>query len=113
MNKVLHMEIRRDHYLEELKSRMGGDMVKVIAGVRRCGNRYLLFKLGMAKAGKRRLVAFYKGDSVGDVVVWTACYALRLQAARRRFPENWLNSIPNSATIPKFTPSEAAAGARW
>ena len=94
------MEIRRDHYLEELKSRMGGDMVKVIAGVRRCGNRYLLFKLGMAKAGKRRLVAFYKGDSVGDVV-------------GRRFPENWLNSIPNSATIPKFTPSEAAAGARW
>ena len=39
------MEIRRDHYLEELKSRMGGDMVKVITGVRRCGKSYLLFKL--------------------------------------------------------------------
>ena len=30
------MEIRRDRYLEELKVRMGGDMVKVITGVRRC-----------------------------------------------------------------------------
>ena len=39
------MEIRRDHYLEELKNRMGGDMVKVITGVRRCGKSYLLFKL--------------------------------------------------------------------
>ena len=39
------MEIRRDHYLEELKNRMGGDMVKVITGVRRCGKSYLLFKI--------------------------------------------------------------------
>lgn len=39
------MEIRRDNYLEELKSRMGGDMVKVITGVRRCGKSYLLFKI--------------------------------------------------------------------
>lgn len=45
MDEILHMEIRRDNYLEELKSRMGGDMVKVITGVRRCGKSYLLFKI--------------------------------------------------------------------
>ena len=39
------MEIKRNHYLEELKNRMGGDMVKVVTGVRRCGKSYLLFKL--------------------------------------------------------------------
>ena len=39
------MEIKRDRYLKELRSRMGGDMVKVVTGVRRCGKSYLLFKL--------------------------------------------------------------------
>ena len=45
MDLILHMEIKRDYYLDELKSRMGGEMVKVITGVRRCGKSYLLFKL--------------------------------------------------------------------
>ncbi len=39
------MEIKRDHYLEELISRMHNGMIKVVTGVRRCGKSYLLFKL--------------------------------------------------------------------
>ncbi len=39
------MEIERDFYLSKLVSRMGGDLVKVITGIRRCGKSYLLFNL--------------------------------------------------------------------
>ena len=39
------MIIARDFYLDELKSRMGGDLVKVVTGVRRCGKSFLLFNL--------------------------------------------------------------------
>ncbi len=39
------MEIERNFYLSKLLSRMGGDLVKVITGVRRCGKSYLLFTI--------------------------------------------------------------------
>ena len=39
------MEIERNFYLSKLVSRMGGDLVKVITGIRRCGKSYLLFNL--------------------------------------------------------------------
>ena len=31
------MEIKRDFYLNQLIGLMGGDMVKVVTGIRRCG----------------------------------------------------------------------------
>ena len=34
------MEIERNFYLSKLVSRMGGDLVKVITGIRRCGKSY-------------------------------------------------------------------------
>ena len=39
------MEIKRDFYLNQLIGLMGGDMVKVVTGIRRCGKSYLLFTL--------------------------------------------------------------------
>lgn len=39
------MEVRRDRYLNNLIDRMHNGMIKVIAGVRRCGKTYLLFEL--------------------------------------------------------------------
>ena len=39
------MEIKRDAYLNKLKSKMGNGRVKIITGIRRCGKSYLLFKL--------------------------------------------------------------------
>ena len=39
------MEIKRDTYLEQLKSRKDNGMIKVITGIRRCGKSYLLFNL--------------------------------------------------------------------
>lgn len=36
------MEIKRNHYLKILTSKMHNDMVKVIVGIRRCGKSYLL-----------------------------------------------------------------------
>ena len=39
------MVIARDFYLEELKRSMGGDLVKVVTGIRRCGKSFLLFNL--------------------------------------------------------------------
>lgn len=42
------MEIKRDGYLEQLVSRKWNGMIKVIAGMRRSGKSYLLFKLFVA-----------------------------------------------------------------
>jgi predicted AAA+ superfamily ATPase len=39
------MEIKREHYIEELKSRMHNGLIKVITGIRRSGKSYLLFQL--------------------------------------------------------------------
>ena len=39
------MEIERNFYLSKLVSRMGGELVKVITGIRQCGKSYLLFNL--------------------------------------------------------------------
>ena len=39
------MTITRDFYLEQLKKSMGGDLVKVVTGIRRCGKSFLLFNL--------------------------------------------------------------------
>ena len=39
------MEIKRDAYLNTLKSKMGNGRIKIITGIRRCGKSYLLFKL--------------------------------------------------------------------
>ena len=39
------MEVKRDHYLNELSSHRWNGLVKVITGVRRCGKSYLLFTL--------------------------------------------------------------------
>lgn len=39
------MDIKRDLYLEKLKSREKNGMIKVITGVRRCGKSYLLFNI--------------------------------------------------------------------
>ena len=39
------MEIKRDHYLEQLKSKEWNGMIKIITGLRRSGKSYLLFKL--------------------------------------------------------------------
>ena len=36
------MEIKRDFYLNQLIGLMGGDMVKVVTGIRRCGKSFLL-----------------------------------------------------------------------
>ncbi len=38
-------EIKREYYLEQLKSRENNGLIKVITGVRRCGKSYLLFNL--------------------------------------------------------------------
>ena len=43
--KKVKMEIRRDWYLEQLVSRRWNGMIKVIAGMRRSGKSYLLFRL--------------------------------------------------------------------
>ena len=45
---------------------------------------------------------------MGDIVVRMAYLALRLQAARRRFPKGWYESIPNFATIPRKSHSPAS-----
>jgi len=42
------MVIRRDHYLNQLVSRKWNGMIKVVAGMRRSGKSYLLFKLFVA-----------------------------------------------------------------
>ena len=39
------MVTARDFYLDQLKRGMGGDLVKVVTGVRRCGKSFLLFNL--------------------------------------------------------------------
>ena len=39
------MEIKRDAYLNSLKSKMGNGRIKIITGIRRCGKSYLLFRL--------------------------------------------------------------------
>lgn len=39
------MEIKRDYYLEQLKTRENNSLIKVITGLRRCGKSYLLFNL--------------------------------------------------------------------
>ncbi|MDO5422846.1 MAG: ATP-binding protein [Eubacteriales bacterium] len=39
------MEIRRDHYLNQLIMRKDNGMIKVITGIRRCGKSFLLFNL--------------------------------------------------------------------
>lgn len=39
------MEIKRDAYLDILKSKMGNGRIKIITGIRRCGKSYLLFRL--------------------------------------------------------------------
>lgn len=39
------MEIERDHYLAELVRHKGGDLVKIVTGIRRCGKSYLLFRI--------------------------------------------------------------------
>ena len=39
------MEIKRDIYLEQLKTRKDNGMIKIITGIRRCGKSYLLFEL--------------------------------------------------------------------
>ena len=36
------MEIKRDHYLEQLISRKGNGLIKIVTGIRRCGKSYLL-----------------------------------------------------------------------
>ncbi len=41
----MYMEIKRDLYLDELRSRMWNGMVKIITGIRRSGKSYLLFDL--------------------------------------------------------------------
>ena len=37
--------IQRDLYLSQLKKKMGNGLVKVVAGIRRCGKSYLFFNL--------------------------------------------------------------------
>ena len=39
------MEIKRDHYLEQLKRKAGNGKIKVITGLRRSGKSYLLNKI--------------------------------------------------------------------
>jgi len=39
------MEIKRNHYIEQLEQRRGNGLVKVITGCRRSGKSYLLFRL--------------------------------------------------------------------
>ena len=39
------MEIKRDAYLEQLKTRKDNGMIKIITGIRRCGKSFLLFVL--------------------------------------------------------------------
>ena len=41
----MHMEIKRDSYLEQLKIRKDNGMIKIITGIRRCGKSFLLFVL--------------------------------------------------------------------
>ena len=36
------MEIKRDHYLNELIDRIDNQLIKIITGIRRCGKSYLL-----------------------------------------------------------------------
>ena len=39
------MEIKRNHYLQQLSLRKDNGMIKIITGIRRCGKSYLLFTL--------------------------------------------------------------------
>ena len=41
----MRMEIQRNYYLEQLKTRKDNGMIKIITGIRRCGKSYLLFVL--------------------------------------------------------------------
>lgn len=43
--RSLSMEIKRDLYLNQLKSRKDNGMIKIITGIRRCGKSFLLFIL--------------------------------------------------------------------
>lgn len=39
------MEFNRDLYLQKLISASKNDMIKIVTGIRRCGNSYLLFEI--------------------------------------------------------------------
>ena len=39
------MVIKRDRYLNQLVSRQGNGLIKIITGVRRCGKSFLLFRI--------------------------------------------------------------------
>ena len=39
------MVIKRDRYLNQLISRQGNGLIKIITGVRRCGKSFLLFRI--------------------------------------------------------------------
>jgi predicted AAA+ superfamily ATPase len=39
------MEIKRDKYLNDLVTRMGNGLIKIVTGIRRCGKTYLVFDL--------------------------------------------------------------------
>lgn len=38
-------EIKRDYYIQKLKSAKNNGLIKVISGMRRCGKTYILMKL--------------------------------------------------------------------
>ena len=39
------MKIKRDYYLNQLKSRENNSLIKIITGIKGCGKSYLLFNL--------------------------------------------------------------------
>lgn len=43
--EVVGLEIKRDHYLNKLRTKKHNGLIKVITGMRRCGKSYLLFTL--------------------------------------------------------------------
>lgn len=43
--EVIHLEIKRDYYLNKLIAKKHNGLIKVITGMRRCGKSYLLFAL--------------------------------------------------------------------
>ena len=38
----MNIEINRDYYLEQLISRMDNGLIKIVTGIRRCGNNVKL-----------------------------------------------------------------------